>query len=85
MADIHYIQPGLRYFIAGTWMSTKLFAGTDIKASLEWLLSIIVSLFILSIIKVLGWQQIQKLETLSEIKRLKSCIILILGQSKPWS
>jgi hypothetical protein len=39
---------GFATFIAGTWMSTKFFASTDIKASLEWLLGIIVCLFILA-------------------------------------
>jgi hypothetical protein len=63
-------------------MSTKLFASTDIKASLEWLLSIMLSLLILTIFKILGWQQ-KKLEILGVIKRLKSSIILMLGHPKP--
>jgi hypothetical protein len=63
-------------------MSTKLFASTDIKASLEWLLSIMLSLLIPTIFNILGWQQ-KKLEILGVIKRLKNSIILMLGHPKP--
>jgi hypothetical protein len=67
-------------FIAGGWMSTKFFASSDIKTSLEWLLGVIACLFGLTIIKLIGWQQMQKLEILTEIKRLEMRFLLALGE-----
>lgn len=66
---------GFAAFGLGVWMSTKFFTSTDIKSSLEWLLGIIVCLFALTIIKVISWQQMQKLEILREIKRLEMRIM----------
>jgi len=71
---------GFATFITGVWMSTKFFASTDIKTSLAWLLGIIVCLFGLAIVKVISWQQMQKLEILREIKRLEMRIMLLSGQ-----
>lgn len=71
---------GFATFSAGVWMSTKFFASTDIKTSLEWMLGIIVCLFGLAIVKVLSWQQMQKLEILREIKRLEMRIMLVTSQ-----
>lgn len=49
---------------------------TDIKESLNWAMLIIGCLFIFTLIKVLGWQQLQKVEMLREIKRLEMRIML---------
>lgn len=73
---------GFATFIAGAWMSTKFFASTDIKTSLEWMLGIILCLFGLAIVKVISWQQMQKLEILREVKRLEMRIMLVAGQSE---
>lgn len=53
------------------------FLGTeDIKVSLGWALLIIGCLFMIMLIKVLGWQQLQKAELLREIKRLEMRMML---------
>ncbi len=49
---------------------------TDIKESLNWALLIVGCLFIINLIKVLGWQQLQKAELMREIKRLEMRIML---------
>ncbi|MEX0962676.1 MAG: DUF6768 family protein [Pseudohongiellaceae bacterium] len=48
----------------------------DLKASMNWALLIIGCLFVITLIKVLGWQQIQKAELMREIKRLEMRIML---------
>lgn len=48
----------------------------DIKSSLNWALLIIGCLFIINLIKVLGWQQMHRAEMLREIKRLEMRIML---------
>ena len=53
----------------------------DLKTSLNWALLIIGCLFMISLIKVLGWQQIQKAELMREIKRLEMRIMLAAEKS----
>ena len=48
----------------------------DIKESLNWALLIVGCLFMISLIKILGWQQLQKAELMREIKRLEMRIML---------
>jgi len=50
---------------------------TDIKESMNWALLILGCLFMITLIKVLGWQQIQKAELMREIKRLEMRIMLV--------
>ena len=50
---------------------------SDIKSSLNWALLILGCGFIITMIKILGWQQIQKAELMREIKRLEMRIMLI--------
>jgi hypothetical protein len=64
-------------------MSTKFFASSVIKTSLEWLLGSIACLFGLTIIKLIDWQQIQVLEILTEIKRLEMRVLLAPGEPQP--
>ena len=52
-----------------------------IKTSLNWALLILGCLFMITLIKILGWQQIQKAELLREIKRLEMRIMLVAEQS----
>lgn len=49
---------------------------SDIKSSLNWALLILGCGFILTILEVIGWQQIQKAEIIREIKRLEMRIML---------
>lgn len=49
---------------------------SDIKSSLNWALLIIGCGFMFTLIKVLGWQQIQRAELMREIKRLEMRIML---------
>jgi hypothetical protein len=49
---------------------------SDIKSSLNWALLILGCGFALTMLKVLGWQQMQKAEIMREIKRLEMRIML---------
>ena len=51
-------------------------AADDLKTSLNWALLILGCLFIILLIKILGWQQLQKAELMREIKRLEMRIML---------
>lgn len=53
----------------------------DIKTSLNWALLILGCLFMITLIKILSWQQIQKAELLREIKRLEMRIMLVAEQN----
>ncbi|MBL4729291.1 MAG: hypothetical protein JKY40_08245 [Gammaproteobacteria bacterium] len=55
---------------------------SDIKSSLNWALLILGCGFIITMIKILGWQQIQKAELMREIKRLEMRIMLISEQNQ---
>lgn len=59
------------------------YLGTDdIKTSLNWALLILGCLFMITMIKILGWQQIQKAELMREIKRLEMRIMLVAEQNQ---
>jgi len=54
------------------------YLGTDdIKTSLTWALLIITALFMIAMVKIMAWQQMQKLELMRELKRLEMRIMLI--------
>lgn len=53
----------------------------DIKTSLNWALLILGCLFMITLIKILSWQQIHKAELLREIKRLEMRIMLVAEQN----
>lgn len=55
---------------------------SDIKSSLNWALLILGCLFMITMIKILGWQQIQKAELMREIKRLEMRIMLVSEQNQ---
>ncbi len=57
-------------------------AADDLKTSLNWALLILGCLFIITSIKVLGWQQLQKAELLREIKRLEMRIMLATDKNE---
>jgi len=59
------------------------YLGTDdIKTSMNWALMILGCLFMITMIKILGWQQIQKAELMREIKRLEMRIMLVSEQNQ---
>lgn len=72
---------GFVAFFTGVWMANEFLNATDLKSSLEWMMGIILCLFAIGLVKVIGWQQMQKLETMREIKRLEMRIMLITEQS----
>ena len=55
---------------------------SDIKTSLNWALLIIGCLFVITLIKILGWQQLQRAELMREIKRLEMRIMLVSEQNQ---
>ena len=69
------VATALVYFV------TQYLGAADIKTSLNWALLILGCLFIITLIKILGWQQIQRAELLREIKRLEMRIMLVAEQN----
>ena len=55
---------------------------SDIKSSLSWALLILSCGFTLTILEVIGWQQIQKVEIMRAIKRLEMRIMLASEKSQ---
>lgn len=62
---------GLATFVFGLYALSRFFASDDTAVQLAWMLAINTCLAIIVVIKVLGWMQMTKLETLREIKRLE--------------
>lgn len=62
---------GLATFVFGLYALSRFFASDDTAVQLAWMLAINACLAIIVVIKVLGWMQMTKLETLREIKRLE--------------
>ena len=67
---------GLATFGVGIYFLNLYDNATDIKTSLSFALAIITCLFILMLVKIIGWQQMQKMEILREIKRLEMRIMV---------
>lgn len=74
---------GLVVFAALVYFVIQYLGTSDIKSSLNWALLIIGCMFMLSIVKIIGWQQIQKLELMREIKRLEMRIMLVAEKNRP--
>lgn len=66
---------GFVVFIVGVYSLTEYLAADDLKTSLNWALAIITCLFMITLIKVISWQQMDKLEIMREIKRLELRIL----------
>lgn len=62
---------GLLAFVAGLFCLYQFFATNDLKLAMAWMLGINVCLSFIIIIKIIGWQQMQKLELMREIKRME--------------
>lgn len=73
---------GLAVTAAFIYFTIQYLGTPDIKESLNWALLIIGCLFIITLIKILGWQQIQKTELMREIKRLEMRIMLVSEQNQ---
>ena len=69
------VATALIYFV------TQYLGAADIKTSLNWALLILGCLFMITMIKILGWQQIQRAELIREIKRLEMRIMLVAEQN----
>ncbi len=67
---------GLAPFGVGNYFLTLYGNATDLKTSLSFALAIITCLFILMLVKIMGWQQMNKMEILREIKRLEMRIMV---------
>lgn len=67
---------GFVVFSAMVYFAIQYLGTNDIKSSLNWALLIIACLFIITLIKVLSWQQINKMELMLEIKRLEMRLML---------
>ncbi len=72
---------GLVVATALVYFVIEYLGAADIKTSLNWALLILGCLFMITLIKILSWQQIQKAELLREIKRLEMRIMLVAEQS----
>jgi uncharacterized membrane protein len=64
------------------YFTIQYLGASDIKSSLNWALLILGCLFIITLIKILGWQQIQKAELMRELKRLEMRIMLVAEQNQ---
>ena len=66
---------GFVVFFLGVYSFTEFLAQEDIKSSLAWMIAIIACLLILTLIKIMSWQQMHKLEVMRELKRLELRIL----------
>ena len=74
---------GLAVFAFLVYFVIQYLGTSDIKSSLNWALLIITCMFMFSMLKIMGWQQIQKMELMREIKRLEMRIMLVSEKNKP--
>ena len=68
---------GFAVFTSLVYFVIQYLGTSDIKTSLNWALLIIGCMFVITMVKILGWQQIQKMELMREIKRLEMRIMLV--------
>lgn len=73
---------GLAVFAALVYFVVQYLGTSDIKTSLNWALLIIGCMFVLTMVKIMNWQQMQKLELMREIKRLEMRIMLVADKGK---
>ncbi|PCJ16680.1 MAG: hypothetical protein COA96_18295 [SAR86 cluster bacterium] len=69
---------GFAVMAAAVYFLIQYLGTSDIKSSLNWALLLIVCFLTLSVVKILAWQQIQKMDLMREIKRLEMRIMLIV-------
>ncbi len=73
---------GFAVTAAFVYFTIQYLGTADIKSSLNWALLMLGCLFIITLVKILGWQQIQKAELMREIKRLEMRIMLVAEQNQ---
>lgn len=73
---------GLAVSAALVYFVVQYLGTSDIKTSLNWALLIITCMFVLTMVKIMNWQQMQKLELMREIKRLEMRIMLVADKGK---
>jgi hypothetical protein len=66
---------GFGAFFAAVYLYVGFLAAADLKTSLAYALGIIICVFILFTVKIVGWQNMQRLEILREIKRVEMRIM----------
>jgi uncharacterized membrane protein len=67
---------GLVIFVLGLYCLSQFLGSEELQQQLVWMLAIQACLAIIIVIKVIGWQQLQKLELMREIKRLELRVML---------
>ncbi|MCI5105592.1 MAG: hypothetical protein MRY76_02640 [Pseudomonadales bacterium] len=67
---------GLVIFVLGLYCLSQFLGSEELQQQLMWMLAIQTCLAIIIVIKVIGWQQLQKLELMREIKRLELRVML---------
>ncbi len=67
---------GLVVFLLLVYFTIQYFDTADVKGSMNWALGIIICMFMISLIKIMAWQQMFKLELLRELKRLEMRLML---------
>lgn len=67
---------------AGIYFVIQYLGTSDIKSSLNWALLIIACFFFVTLLKILSWQQIQKMDLMLEIKRLEMRMMLAAEQNQ---
>jgi membrane protein insertase Oxa1/YidC/SpoIIIJ len=68
---------GFLIFIVGVYFVGEYIGTSDIKTSLSWGLAIIACMLIITIVKVMSFQQMMKMELMREIKRLEMRVMLL--------
>ncbi len=71
---------GFAAFFAAVYLYVNFSASTDLKTSLAYVVGIFICVFVLFTVKILGWQNMQRLELLREIKRVEMRIMLLSKQ-----
>ncbi len=66
---------GFVVFFLGVYSFIQFLSEDDLKTSLAWVLAIVTCLFALALIKIISWQQMNKLELMRELKRLELRIL----------
>jgi uncharacterized membrane protein len=67
---------GLVVFVLGLYCLSQFLGSEEVQQQLVWMLAIQACLAVFIVIKVIGWQQLQKLELMREIKRLELQLML---------
>ncbi len=73
---------GFVAFFAAVYLTVNFNTALDLKTSLAYVLGINICCLILVTIKILGWQNMQRLEILREIKRVEMRLMLFADKNQ---